>query len=127
MKKNNKKQSVKQPITVEGMMTYGQLDNGLQTLDFVCLEDVDMEEVCTTFKVKKMRDGNVYMIEQPKRERNEAIFRDDNSSLSLGKNGRYYFVFTLKEELVGDLPAQLVRQASEIAGKVTRQIINKMD
>jgi len=59
--------------------------------------------------------------------RNEAIFRDDNSSLSLGKNGRYYFVFTLKEELIGDLPAQLVRQASEIAGKVTRQIINKMD
>ena len=108
-------------------MTISDEVSGLKFIDFQCLEDVNLEPLTATFKVQLQRDGNVYMTEQPKRVRNEAIFRDDNSSLSLGKNGRYYFVFTLKEELIGDLPAQLVRQASEIAGKVTRQIINKMD
>ena len=116
MKKNNKN-SVLKPIEAEGVMTYGQLENGLHIFDFQCLEAVDMEEYCAQFKVKRMRDGNVYMTEVPKRERNTPIFRDDNSSLSLGQNGRYYFVFSMSEERVLELPQQLVRQAKAIANK----------
>lgn len=112
------------PIEAEGMMNYGQLENGLHIFDFQCLEDVEMDEVCANFKVKRMRDGNIYMTEIPKRVRNTPTFRDDNSSLSLGKDGRYYFYFSLPEQLVDELPAELVRQASAIAQKVIRGLIN---
>ncbi|MBQ9675418.1 MAG: hypothetical protein IJV42_05775 [Bacteroidaceae bacterium] len=122
MKKNNKN-SVLKPIEAEGVMTYGQLENGMHIFDFQCLEAVEMVEVCANFKVRQMRDGNVYMTEIPKRERNTPIFRDDNSSLSLGKDGKYYFFFALPEQLVDNLPAELVRQASAIANKVIRELL----
>ena len=70
-----------------------------------------------------MRDGNVYMTEVPKFKRNKPIFRDDNSSLSLGKDDRYYFCFTLPKQLIDELPAELVRQASAIANKVIRELL----
>jgi hypothetical protein len=57
------------------------------------------------------------MVEKPKRVRNTPIFRDDNSSLSKGKNGRYYFFFSLEEERIEELPEELVRQAVAIAEK----------
>jgi hypothetical protein len=120
MGKNNQK--TKKEITVEGMMTYGQNENGMHILDFACLEDVMMEKISANFKVQLMRDGNVYMEEIPKRERNTPIFRDDNSSLSLGKNDRYYFTFSLPKERVYELAAELVRQASTIAQKVRDNI-----
>jgi len=124
MKTNNEQEKVLKPIEAEGMMNYGQLENGLHIFDFQCLEDVEMDEVCANFKVKRMRDGNIYMTEIPKRVRNTPTFRDDNSSLSLGKDGRYYFYFSLPEQLVDELPAELVRQASAIAQKVIRGLIN---
>ncbi len=104
-------------------MTFDKLENGLHTADFECCEDIEMEAFCTQCKVQVMRDGNVYMTEQPKRIRNKAIFRDDNCSLSLGRNGRYYFVFSLDEEQLAELPEKLVRQASTIAQKVLRELI----
>ena len=109
---------------VEGMMAFGKLENGQRTLDFVCCEDVAAEAFHGDFRVQGMRDGNVYMTEQKKRQRNKPIFRDDNSSLSLGQNGRYYFVFTLDKEQLDKLPQQLVRQASAIAQKVLREMVN---
>lgn len=116
------KEKVLKPIEAEGVMTYGQLENGMHIFDFQCLEAAEMLEVCANFKVKRMRDGNIYMTEIPKRERNTPIFRDDNSSLSLGKDGKYYFFFALPEQLIDDLPAELVRQASAIAQKVIREL-----
>ena len=104
-------------------MTFGMLETGLRALDFECCEDVQMEAFCTKCKVQGMRDGNVYMTELPKRHKNKPLFRDDNSSLSLGRDGKYYFVFTLPEQLVAELPEQLVRQASTIAQKVIRELI----
>ena len=121
----NKNKSVRKPIEAEGVMTYGQLDNGLKTLDFTCLLDMQLEATNANFKVQLMRDGNVYMTELPKRVRNNAIFRDDNASLSLGQNGRYYFVFTLPEERIDVLAEELVRQASVIAQKVIRELFNE--
>ena len=116
------KMARKQLADAEGLMTYGVLENGLHTMDFTSLSDAQMEECTANFKVRAMRDGNVYMTEIAKQQRNHALFRDDNASLSLGRNGKYYFVFTMDEQLVDELPQQLVRQASAIAQKVANDL-----
>ena len=108
---------------VDGMMAFGKLENGLRTLDFECIEDVVAEPFSGNFHVQVMRDGNVYMTERPKRHKNKPIFRDDNCSLSHGRNGKYYFVFTMDDEDLGRLPQQLVQQAGNIARKVLKEII----
>lgn len=105
-------------MTVEGTMTFGELENGLRTADFACSEFAELMPFVAQCKVQVMRDGNVYITELPRRVRNRALFRDDNASLSLGQNGRYYFVFSLPEALVSELPARLTRQSEAIAQKV---------
>ena len=111
-------------VTLDGLMTFGQLENGMHFADFECCEDVQMEAYIAKCKVQVMRDGNVYVSELPKRIRNKAIFRDDNCSLSLGQNRKYYFVFSLDEERISELPEELVRQASTIAQKVIRELVH---
>ena len=118
--KQNKNISIQRQVTVDGLMVFGQTEEGLRTADFECCEDVEMQAFTAKCKVQVMRDGNVYMTELPKRARNQAIFREDNSSLSKGKDGRYYFYFSLPEELINELPKELVRQASAIAQKVIK-------
>ena len=115
---STKKNSNKRELTLDGMMTFGKLETGLRTLDFMCCEDAEMEAFTGDFRVQAMRDGNVYMTERKKRVRNKPIFREDNSTLSLGQDGRYYFYFSLPEERVGELPEELIRQAMAIALKV---------
>lgn len=104
-------------------MTISMLENGLMTADFMCSEDVIMESFSGTFKVQGMRDGNLYLTQKPKRVRNKAIFRDDNSSLSQGQDKRWYFYFSLDENQLEQLPEKLVHQASAIAQKVIRELI----
>ena len=111
-------------LTADGMMTFGELENGLRIADFECCEDVQLEAFIAKCKVQVMRDGNVYITELPKRVRNKPMFRDDCCSLTLGHDGRFYFVFSMPAELVDELPQQLVRQAGAIAQKVIREIIN---
>ena len=115
---NNKRQ-----VTIDGFMTFGMLENGLRTADFQCCEDVEMDAFSGTFKVQAMRDGNVYLTERPKRVRNKALFRDDNASLSQGQDKRWYFYFSLDENQLEQLPEKLVRQASAIAQKVLRELV----
>ena len=103
---------------VDGLMTFGTTDNGLHTLDFMCTECVEMEPFLANCRVQGMRDGNVYITERPKQKHNTPIFREDNSSLTLGRDGRYYFVFTLPEKQLAQLPDRLVHQALTIAQKV---------
>lgn len=99
-------------------MTFGMIENGeLRTAQFECLEDVEMESFHGCFRVQGMRDGNVYMTEKRKKKHGRPLFREDNSSLSLGRNGYYYFVFTMPEHLITKLPKELVRQARVIAKK----------
>lgn len=117
---NNK---TKRQVMVDGMMAFGVLENGLRTADFQATEDVEMEAFSSVFKVQGMRDGNVYMTEQPKRVRNKPIFREDNSSFSVGRNHQVYFVFAMPEALMAEVPQQLVRQASAIAQKILRELI----
>ena len=110
-------------VTLDGLLTLGMLENGLRSADFACCEDVEMDAFSGTFKVQGMRDGNVYMTEQPKRVRNKALFRDDNASLSQGQDKRWYFYFSLDEDQLEQLPDKLVRQAGAIAQKVLRELI----
>lgn len=105
-------------------MTFGKLDNGLNALDFSSFEAVEMESFTATCKVQAMRDGNVYITELPRRVRNKPLFREDNSSLTLGRDGRYYFVFALPAEQVKALPEMLVHQSLAIAQKVERMIMD---
>ena len=118
MGKNEGKKGVQEQVTMDGLMTVGKLENGLRRADFQCCEEVELEKFVGRFKVQGMHDGNIYMEEYPKRLRNKPIFRQDNSSLSLGRSGMYYFVFTLPEGLLAELPEKLVRQANEAAAKV---------
>ena len=105
------------------MMSFSQFENGIRAAQFECCEDVCMEPFSTKCKVQTMRDGNVYITELPRRVRNKALYREDNCSLTLGNDGRYYFSFTLPQEMAGELPQRLVRQASAIARKVMMDII----
>ena len=118
-----KKNKIKKSVTLDGLMTLGQLDDGRHTADFACCEDVQLEQVNGTFSVQIQRDGNVYMTENKKRIRNRPIFREDNSSLSHGRNKRYYFVFSLEDDRIDELAVELIRQANIIAQKVARELI----
>ena len=119
-RKQNKKNE--KEITLDGLMTIGKVENMINA-EFMCCEDVRIDAAVTNCKVQLMRDGNVYITELPKRVKNKPMFRDDNCSLSLGRDGRYYFVFSLPEQLVDELPKELVRQASAIAQKVMKNLI----
>ena len=111
---------------VDGMMTFGATDNGLHTLDFMCTECVEMEPFLADCKVQGMRDGNVYITERPRRQRNSPLFREDNSTLTLGKDGKYYFCFTIEKSDVKRLPDRLVYQALSIAQKVDKMIAGRV-
>jgi len=115
--------STERQVMLDGLLTLGLLENGLRTADFTCCEDVELDAFSGTFKVQGMRDGNVYMTQKPKRVRNKALFRDDNASLSKGRDGKYYFYFSLDENQLEQLPEKLVHQASAIAQKVIRELI----
>ena len=115
--------STERQVSLDGLMTISILENGLMTADFMCSEDVVMESFSGTFTVQGMRDGNLYLTQKPKRVRNKAIFRDDNSSLSQGQDKRWYFYFSLDENQLEQLPEKLVHQASAIAQKVIRELI----
>ena len=119
MSKIKGKKCVQEQVTMDGLLTVGKLEDGRRRADFQCCEEVELEKFTGRFKVQGMHDGNLYMEEYPKRLRNKPMFRQDNSSLSLGRNGVYYFVFTLPEEQLAELPEKLVRQANEAAAKVS--------
>ena len=120
---NNKNQNpIVDQVTLNGMMVFGTTSNGMNIADFESCEDVALRPYTAKCKVQRMRDGNVYITELPRRIKNKPIFREDNSSLTLGKDGKYYFVFTMPEQLVTELPAQLVRQARAIASKMLKRL-----
>ncbi len=106
-------------------MTFGETDNGLKMLDFMSYECVEMVPFVASCKVQAMRDGNVYMTQLPRRMRNKPLFREDNCSLTLGRDGRYYFCFSLDKKHVKELPDRLVNQSQAIAQKVESLIVKK--
>ena len=104
-------------------MTIGMTNDGLHTADFVSSEPVEIETLNSTCKVHIMRGGNIYMTELPKRIKNKPLFRQDHSSLSSGKNRKFYFVFVMDEELADEIPDTLTREAKEAARKFTKAFL----
>ena len=125
MKNDKKKIQVEQSTTLNGMMTFGIIDNRQHILDFVNTGYAEMDPFIADCKVQGMRDGNVYITERPRRQRNKALFREDNSTLTLGRDGKYHFIFTMSETLVDELPEQLVLQALAIAQRTARTILKR--
>ena len=125
LKKKMKKQDNKKMTTLEGMMTYSRMDNGLHTLDFAAYDCGEMEAFVGDCKVQGMRDGNVYITEKAKRVRNTPLFREDNSSLTMGRDGRVYYHFWLPKERLAELPEKLVHQSLAMAQKVERMMAEK--
>lgn len=118
--------NAKRPVSVEGLMTIGKLENGMHTADFTCTDDVQLKPYCGKCKMQVMRDGNVYITELPRRIRNKPIFRDDNCTLTLGRDGRWYFNFSLNDAELEELPEKLMQQAGAISQKVLREILSTM-
>ena len=108
-------------------MTIGKDNKDLRFMDFQSYDDYDAEEFKGKYRVDSKHDGNIYMREIPNRRRNRPIFKDDNCSLSLGKNGIYYFRFQLPEEMAGELPGRLTRQSAAIAQKFIRKVLVTME
>ena len=128
MKKNIEKQTELKPISVDGMLTIVKDEQGLNLMDFDGYDDFDAREINGLYKVKGSFDSKLIMEEKPKRNRgNKPLFKDDNCSLSLGKDGIYYFRFQLPEHMIDELPARLVRQSSAIAQKVIRELLINND
>ena len=123
MKKNNKKKNQRE-VTLDGMMTIGKSANNLYQADFECCEDVEIEAFIGRFKVQGMHNGDMYMQELPKRVKNKPLFRLDNSSFSLGRNGQYYFNFRLAESELEALPALLMKEAREAVKKIVKMYLN---
>ena len=128
MKKNIEKQTELKPISVDGMRTIVKDEQGLNLMDFDGYDDFDARQINGLYKVKGTFNSKLIMEEKPKRNRgNKPLFKDDNSSLSLGKDGIYYFRFQLPERMIDELPARLVRQSSAIAQKVIRELLTNND
>ena len=106
-------------IKMDGIMAVSENEEGLRTLDFECCEQVKTEEFRGKYEVLGARDGNIYMTEQKKRKRirRKPMFREDNSTLSLGIDHKYRFRFTLDEKEADKLHQKLVEQAKKIAKK----------
>ena len=109
-------------MTLDGMMTFGKVDNNLHVADFVSTEYVEMEPWMALCKVQRMRDGNLYVTRLPKRFRNKPIFRQDHSSMSKSRNRKYYFVMIMDEADVQKMPETLMKEAREAAGKLRKYL-----
>lgn len=126
MRKSVKKQNTEIITMLNGTMTYGIVNDNQHIMDFMCDEHVEMEPFIANCKVQAMRDGNVYITQKPPRIHSNPLFREDNSSLTLGRDRKYCFVFLLPEELEAELPDRLVHQALSIAQKMERLIASRV-
>ena len=109
----------KNPLMLSGVMTYGYDEKGREIADFQnCDPGVMLEPFTARCKVQRCRDGNLYVTHLPNRIRNKPMFRQDHSSVSKGRDRKYYFVMIMDEADVQDMPDTLVKEAREAAGKL---------
>ena len=125
MRKSVNKKNVEKTTMVDGVLAIGKTSEGQNVLDFMSMETVEVPPFIGDCKVQVMRNGDTYITQKPKRIHNTPLFREDNCSLTLGRDGKYHFIFTLPEELVDKLPERLMLQALAIAQKVERIILKK--
>jgi hypothetical protein len=126
MKKSKKTNALRSNMTVNGSMTFAKNDNNLNILNFDCTEEgVEIAPYIGKFKVQVMCDGDVYISEMKKRIRNKPLMRTDNASLSKGHDKRYYFIFSMAEAQMDELPDELAYQAMVIANRFEEKYIQK--
>ena len=125
MKKTFTKKTTIKDVNYEALVNLGELKDGLRIANIVSCEDVEVEGFIGRCKVQLLHDGHIQIVQLPKRLRNKPIFRDDNCTFTLGKDGRYYFVFTMPEQLIFEIPGQLRRQAGAIAAKIEEALAIK--
>ena len=125
IKKNSYKKTTIKDVNYEALVNLGELKDGLRIANIVSCEDVEVEGFIGRCKVQLLRDGHIEIVQLAKRHKNKPIFRDDNCTFTLGKDGRYYFVFTMPEQLIFEIPGQLRRQAGAIAAKIEEALALK--
>jgi hypothetical protein len=125
IKKNSYKKTTIKDVNYEAIVSLEELKDGLRIANIVSCEDVEVEGFIGRCKVQLLHDGHIQIVQLPKRLRNKPIFRDDNCTFTLGKDGRYYFVFTMPEQLIFEIPGQLRRQAGAIAAKIEEALAIK--
>ena len=125
IKKNSYKKTIHKDVNYEALVNLGELKDGLRIANIVSCEDVEVEGFIGRCKVQLLHDGHIQIVQLPKRLRNKPIFRDDNCTFTLGKDGRYYFVFTMPEQLIFEIPGQLRHQAGAIAAKIEEALAIK--
>ena len=125
IKKNSYKKTTIKDVNYEALVNLGELKDGLRIANIGSCEDVELEGFIGRCKVQLLHDGHIQIVQLPKRLRNKPIFRDDNCTFTLGKDGRYYFVFTMPEQLIFEIPGQLRRQAGAIAAKIEEALAIK--
>ena len=114
-------ESKKRLATLDGIMTYSMLESGLISGDFKNFDpEVEMEPVTGKFKCQLMRDGNIYLEQLPPRVRNKPKYRQDHSSVSIGRNGKGYFTLVVDEDELEAFPDILLREAREAVAKMKK-------
>lgn len=119
-KKNLKKDS--REVNVDGIMTYGKLDNNLNQASFAPCEHVEVPPYIGRFKVQRMNNGYLYLVELAKRIRNSPLFRLAHSSFSFGRNAVYYYNFYAPDSELERIPELLEQEAHEAAERVRAMI-----
>jgi hypothetical protein len=122
-KKVLKKES--RPVTVDGLMTIGKLDNNLNLASFQPTEYVEVAPCIGRFKVQILRNGVVYLEQLAKRIRNSPLFRLAHSSLSYGRNAIYYYNFYVPDSELERIPDLLELEAHEAAERLRKMIGEK--
>lgn len=115
-KKNLKKDS--REVNVDGIMTYGKLDNNLNQASFAPCEHVEVPPFIGRFKVQRLNNGYLYLVELAKRIRNSPLFRLAHSSFSFGRNAVYYYNFYVPDSELERIPELLEQEAHEAAERV---------
>jgi hypothetical protein len=109
-------------VNVDGIMTYGKLDNNLNQASFAPCEHVEVPPFIGRFKVQRMNNGYLYLAELAKRIRNSPLFRLAHSSFSFGRNAVYYYNFYAPDSELERIPELLEQEAHEAAERVRAMI-----
>lgn len=109
-------------VNVDGIMTYGKLDNNLNQASFAPCEHVEVPPFIGRFKVQRLNNGYLYLVELAKRIRNSPLFRLAHSSFSFGRNAVYYYNFYVPDSELERIPELLEQEAHEAAERVRAMI-----
>ena len=113
---------------VDGMMSFGKLENGQRMADFVCTEHAEIEPFSGNFKVQALHNGCMTMVQKPKRYRGKPFRRGLRWSLSLTRNGMILINWRIPVGEIDKAPFYLRFDALEMAEAISEmyeEILNQ--